>query len=188
MRDYQKHLDSFYAHLILKNFSKATRKSYMSALRRFFEYRLNQKIFGNFTQEQARSYILERHSQGCKWQTINGDYSAICKFYREVIRLGWDVQHIPRPRRERTLPALLSQEAVQKIIEHGAMFKHQVFMTLLYCTGLRLSEALRLRLADVNGERLQLRMVKGKGAKDRYIDVPIELIVYLRRYYQKYKP
>ena len=188
MKNYQKHLDAFDAYLTLKNFSKATRSAYGCALRQFFEYRLKQGASDKFTQEQARSYILYRHGKDLAWQTINGDYSAIYKFYKQVLGLSWDVEHIPRPRKERSLPTLLSQQSVQKIIEHGAIFKHQVFITLLYCTGLRLSEALHLRLSDIDGERLQIRIVKGKGAKDRYVAMPVELLHLLRQYFRAYHP
>lgn len=70
MKNYQKHLDAFDSYLILKNFSKATRSSYGCALKQFFVYRLNQGGAGEFTQEQAREYILHRHGQGGKWQTL----------------------------------------------------------------------------------------------------------------------
>jgi len=146
MEDYEKHLKAFDAYLVLKNYSIATRKSYGGLLNQFFEYRLDKGLVGSFSLNQARNYLLYRYSQGRKWQTINGDYSAL--------------QH----------------------------FKHQVFMTLLYCTGLRLNEALRLRLADIDGERLQIHVVKGKGAKDRYVEMPVELLVLLREYYLAYRP
>ena len=183
MEAYQKHLTDFDAHLTLKNFSKATRSAYGCALRQFFAYRKKLDFQGDFTQEQARSYILHRYSQGLKWQTINGDYSAMFKFYREVLGISWDVKHIPRPRKERSL-----QQEVQKLIEHGTIFKHQVFMALLYSTGLRLSEALNLRVEDIDGQRLQIRVVKGKGAKDRYVAIPACLLTLLRSYYRMYRP
>ncbi len=143
---------------------------------------------GPFSQEQAREYILYRYKQGLKWQTINGDYSALYKFCREVMGLPWDVKHIPRPRKERSLPPVLSQGEVKRIIESGGILKHQVFMVLLYSTGLRLSEALNLRLSDIDGERLQIRIVKGKGAKDRYVEIPSCLLILLREYYRAYRP
>jgi len=80
MEAYQKHLSAYDAHLTLKNFSKATRRAYGCALRQFFVYREEQGIDGVFTPEQAREYILHRHHQELKWQTINGDYSALSKF------------------------------------------------------------------------------------------------------------
>lgn len=79
MQDYQKQLAEFDAHLILKNYSKATRSAYGCALRQFFAYRKREGLSGPFTQAQAREYILYRYKQGMKWQTINGDYSAMDK-------------------------------------------------------------------------------------------------------------
>lgn len=188
MQDDSKHLSDLDAYLTLKNYSKATRRSYGSALRRFLVYREREGIRGAFSQEQARAYILCRYDQGLKWQTINGDYSSLHKFYKFVLGVDWDVHHIPRPRKERSLPRILSQEEVCSVINHGRTYKHQVFMTLLYSTGLRLSEALNLKLTDIDGDRLQLRVLKGKGAKDRYVQFPQCLLELLRDYYRFCRP
>ena len=61
-------------------------------------------------------------------------------------------------------------------------------MVLLYGTGLRLSEALNLRIVDIDGQRQQLRIVKGKGAKGRYVSIPECLLEVLRNYYRAYRP
>lgn len=61
-------------------------------------------------------------------------------------------------------------------------------MSLLYGTGLRLEEALSLRLQHIDGERQQVRVVKGKGAKDRYVELPECLLHLLRQYYRAYRP
>ena len=188
MKSYQQHLHDFDAYLTLKNFSKSTRSAYGCALRQFFSYREEHGQQGSFTQAQARAYLLHRHKQGLRWQTINGDYSAMYKFYREILGLQWDVQHIPRPRKERSLPPVLSRRDIQRLINCGSTYKHQIFMMLLYSTGLRLSEALQLSLADIDGDRLQIRVVKGKGAKDRYVDMPACLLTLLRNYYRVYRP
>ncbi|MCB0541735.1 MAG: tyrosine-type recombinase/integrase, partial [Bacteroidetes bacterium] len=111
--------------------------------------------------------LLSRYRSGKKWQTVNGDYSAMRKFYEHVLGQEWDVEHLPRPRKERSLPGIVSTQEVERLISHGRTLKHQVFMVLLYGTGLRLSEALNLRIVDIDGQREQLRVVKGKGAKGR---------------------
>ena len=188
METNQNHLLDFDGYLTLKNYSKATRSAYGCALRQFFDYRNKQGVSGEFTQGQARQYLIHRHNQGLKWQTINGDYSAMYKFYKQVLGQDWDVEHIPRPRKERSLPPVLSQQEVHRLIEHGAIFKHQVFMSLLYSTGLRLSESLNLRIRDIDGQRHQIRVVKGKGAKDRYVAIPECVLELLRSYYRAYRP
>jgi site-specific recombinase XerD len=188
MKDHQKHLSALDSYLTLKNFSKATRSSYGYALGQFLAYREAQKMDIDFTTEQARSYLLYRYGKGLKWQTINGDYSAMYKFYRYVLDLSWNVDHIPRPRKERSLPLIVSQSEVQKIIEHATSFRYQVYMVLLYSTGLRLSESLSLKIGDIDGKRLKIRVIKGKGAKDRYVDIPLYLLDLLRDYYRMYHP
>lgn len=174
--------------LTIRNYSKATISAYGGALRQFLDWRRAQGMGVQFTQEEARCYILHRYDQGRKWQTINGDYTAIKKFYEHVLNQGWNVDHLPRPRKERSLPAVLSASEVGRLIGGASSLKHQVFIILLYSTGLRLSEALGLELSHIDGERHQIRVVKGKGAKDRYVGIPEELLFYLRAYYRSYRP
>ena len=86
------------------------------------------------------------------------------------------------------MPKILSLEEVKRVIENGKTFKDQVFMSLLYGTGLRLSEALNLRIEDIDGDRLQIRVNKGKGNKDRSVAMPACLLETLRSYYRIYHP
>lgn len=188
MKVHQKEVEALSSHLILKNYSRATISAYGSALRQFLIWRTQQGMSGPFTQNQCREYLLYRYKQDLKWQTINGDYSALLKFYREVLQQDWDVAHIPRPRQEHSLPQIISEQEIKKLIENGLRFKHQVFMSLLYGTGLRLSESLNLKLRDIDGARLQIRVEKGKGAKDRYVFFPECLLDLLRSYYRVYRP
>ncbi|WP_367388474.1 phage integrase N-terminal SAM-like domain-containing protein [Lewinella sp. LCG006] len=67
-------------YLILKNYSAATISEHGCAFRQFLDWRIEGKHGEDFTPEQARQYLLYRYEQGLKWQTINGDYSAIQKF------------------------------------------------------------------------------------------------------------
>lgn len=175
-------------YLVLKNYSPATRKAYSCALRKFLEWRSAQGFSNDLQQEDARQYILHRYKEGKKWQTINGDYSALMRYFRHVKGLEWKVEHLPRPRKERRLPRILSKPDVSKLISHASNLKHQTFICLLYGTGIRLGEALNLKIADIDGQRKQLLIANGKGAKDRYVDIPDCLLVLLRHYYKLYRP
>ena len=104
-----------------------------------------------------------------------------CKYFREVESLPWSMKKIPRPRKEQTLPKILSKEDVVRLIEHAPTYKYQVFLTFMYATGMRMSEALNLRMQDIDGDRLQIRIEKGKGGKDRYIQIPTRLLEILRK-------
>lgn len=174
--------------LVLNNYSKATIQAYTGALRQFLAWRQHRGLGSVFNQEDARSYILHRYGQQKEWQTINGDYSSMQHFYVHVLKQDWEVKLLPRPRVEHTLPKILSVKDVNKLINAGQTYRDQVFMVLLYSMGLRLSEALGLELSHIDGDRRQLRVVKGKGAKDRYLDMPMELLEILRAYYRVYRP
>jgi site-specific recombinase XerD len=137
---------------------------------------------------QAKAYLITRIKAGKSWSTINGDYSSLRKYFEEVANLSWSLKKVPRPRREDRLPEILSKEDVQKIIEHAVNYKHQVFLTFVYATGLRLSEALNIKITDIDGNRKQIRISKGKGSKDRYIAIAEELLDILRKYYKVYHP
>ncbi len=181
-------LSSYNDYLLLKNFSDQTRDSYLRTLREFDKFRRSRGIRGRYGQLQAKSYILERIKAGKSWSTINADYSALRKYFKEVANLSWSIKKVPRPRKEKRLPDILSKEDVIKIINHAVNFKHQVFLTFIYATGVRLSEALDTKISDVDGNRRQIRISKGKGSKDRYISMPEELLVLLRKYYRVYRP
>ncbi len=172
----------------MRNYSAATINAYSCGLRQFLEWRERQGLGACFAPEEARAYLIYRYDQGRRWQTINGDYSAIQKFYVKVLGQEWNVDQLPRPRRERSLPSVLSMQEVERLIHSGRTLKHQAFMVLLYATGLRLSEALGLKLTHIEGQRQQIRVVKGKGAKDRYVMLPDRLLEVLRDYYRAYRP
>ena len=188
MKDQSGYVKDLADWLKIRNYSQATISAYCCALRQFLDWRQSEGMGVQFAQEDARSYILHRYDQGRRWQTINGDYSSIKKFYEHVLGQDWNVDHLPRPRKERSLPSVLSDQEVQRLIESGSSLKHQVFMLLLYTTGLRLSEALGLELSHIDSQRGQIRVVKGKGAKDRYVSFPSSILEILRSYYRSYRP
>lgn len=188
MSTHTNHLQKLQDWMELRNYSEATISAYRCGLKQFLEWREAEGFSAPFGKEEARRYLLSRYRSGKKWQTVNGDYSAMRKFYEHVLGQKWDVEHLPRPRKERSLPGILSTQEVAHLISCGRTFKHQVFMVLLYGTGLRLSEALNLRIVDIDGQRQQLRIVKGKGAKGRYVALPECLLEVLRNYYRAYRP
>ncbi len=175
--------------MVLKNYSRSTRKCYCCAVKKYFEWCESQKDNPDFSKTNAhRSYLVYRHKSGLAWQTVNGDYSAIRMLYTKILDRPWDEKKLPRPRKEKTLPLIVSQQDISKLIDHTSMFKHQMFFILLYSTGLRLSESLHLKLEDIDRKRLQIRVRRGKGHKDRYVIFPKRLIPVLEKYHEYYHP
>ena len=182
------HFEAFRRWLMVRNYAKATQRAYLANVRRFLLYRGRNGHTGPVTQTQARDFLAYRAEKGLSWQSINNDYSALRLFFTHVLEVDWSVDHLARPRREKSLPTILSQEEVGRLINAGSLLKHQAFMALLYGTGLRLSEALDLKITDVDGQRRQIRVRRGKGRKDRYVHVPPCLLDTLRSYFGACRP
>jgi len=173
--------------LTLSNYALKSKKSYLCSLRQFWHYCEQQKESATFSKANAvEHYLLFRYNtQKVSWQTVNGDYSALRLFYKNILGR---VKKLPRPRKQKSLPKVISPEQVSLLIENGVTFKHKVFFTLLYSTGLRLGEALRLRVEDVQVATMQLRVLDGKGNKDRFTLLSAETLDLLRFYIRAYRP
>lgn len=181
-------LKDYESYLVLSNFSTKTVKSYVTTLRRFLEFSYNKFPNTDLCQDFAKQFLMERYQSGLSWSAINCDYSSLRKYFKNILEVEWSFKKLPRPRKEKKLPTILSQEEIVKIIESAPIYKHQIFFTFLYATGMRLSEALHVKLDDIHSDRLQIKINLGKGNKDRLVLVPACLIEILRTYYKRIKP
>ena len=187
MKDHKSEIKNYSNYLKIQNYAGSSRQSYVVSLKSFLNFCVENSI-SDITQDEIKHYLLYRHDQGCSWSTINIIYSAVKIYFTSILGHEWDFKILPRPRHEKRLPSLLSKEEVQKIIEHATMFKHQVIITLLYATGIRISELHNLRMADIHGDRLQIHIKLGKGGKDRYVEMPKCVLELLRSYYIRCRP
>ena len=111
------------------------------------------------------------------------------KLFREVLNIEWSFKKLPRAKRERHLPELISQADVEKLILGVSKnIKHQTILITLYASGMRVGELRKLTIQDILSDRNQIRIIKGKGGKDRYVNIPTLLIEVLRIYYKSQKP
>ncbi len=95
---------------------------------------------------------------------------------------------LERPRRERTLPKVISKGEVMAIIENTNNIKHQCIVELLYSSGLRRSELINLKMEDIDSQRMLIYIKAGKGNKDRNTILSQKCLSHLREYYKKWKP
>lgn len=176
-------------YLYLINVSEYTRKAYLSNFRNYYRWCRKEKIEDIYNQLEVRAYLIFRVKNGAKWQTMNNIYSAMRKLFKEVLNLEWSFKKLPRPKKERHLPEILSKQDIQKLLLGCKNnIKHQTIIITLYSTGMRVGELRKLKIKDILSERKQIRIIKGKGAKDRYIDIPDLLIEVLRKYYLTVQP
>lgn len=95
---------------------------------------------------------------------------------------------IDRPREEMYLPEVLSEEEVKAILDATENLKHKAILMTIYSAGLRISEAINLKIKDIDSQRMQIRVDQGKGKKDRYTLLGKKTLEVLRKYFQLYKP
>jgi integrase/recombinase XerD len=108
--------------------------------------------------------------------------------YKITLRRPWNDDDIPMPKRPLKLPIVLSPEEVVRFLACLASTKHRAILTTIYASGLRVSEAVALRPADIDSSRMVLRVDQGKGRKDRYVMLSPRLLQVLRDYWRIERP
>jgi len=132
-----------------------------------------------------RFLVLERKvSTSYQNQAIN----AIKFYYEKVLGGQRKFYFIDRPKKERTLPTVLNEEEVVRLFKSVDNLKHKCMLMIAYSAGLRLGEIVRLRILDIDRERMQIRVEQSKGKKDRYAKLSTKFLVTLDQYMEKYRP
>ena len=110
-------------------------------------------------------------------------------FLRFVLkREDWNCARLPRPRRPKRLPEVLSAEEVEAILDAAPSPKHRAAFMLCYGSGLRTEEVLHLTPRHIDSKRMVLRVEQGKGRKDRLVVLPHTLLEDLRACWKRYRP
>jgi site-specific recombinase XerD len=169
-------------------YSQNTVDVYTDMFEEFINY-YNEVELDDITEEMIvdflRYLVKERHvSTSYQNQSIN----AIKFYYEKVMRGQRKVYLIERPREEKYLPEVLSQEEVKLILNNTENLKHKAVLMTIYSAGLRISEAINLKLKDIDSGRMQIRVEQAKGKKDRYTLLSEKTLQTLRKYVVEYKP
>jgi site-specific recombinase XerD len=139
--------------------------------------------------EAVRQYQLhllnERHFSP---QSVNQYISSVKFLYRVTLEMPWGDVDFPRVHVPHRLPVVLSQEELMAFFDYVPTLKYRAALMTCYGAGLRVSEAVALRVADVDSQRMLLRVQQGKGAKDRYAMLSPRLLDVLRRYWRAHRP
>lgn len=124
------------------------------------------------------------------WAKIKLDVAALKYYYRELGHNEYLASQIPYPKEEKSLPKLLSRADLRLLFDSCANEKHRVIFELFYGSGLRRNELLNLRIEDIetNDGKCRIRILKGKGSKDRYTVLSQKSLEDLRKYYRACKP
>lgn len=164
--------------LQLRGYSKSTQGLYVGAVRQLCDH--FEKPPGKITEEDLRDYFL--YCKNVKNWSRSTSTVAICAikfFYENTIRRKWPTLLFIRAGREKKLPVVLSHDEACNILNRIRLLRYQVCLKTIYSCGLRLSEAIQMKVEDIDSARGLLR-VHGKGSKDRFVPLPHKTLVYLR--------
>ena len=171
----------------LKGLSPRTQKTYLFCVRHFVAY------FGRSPEElgteDIRTYLHHLISERqVSASSVNQHYSALKFLYETTLGLAWEATQIPRTKRPKKLPVILSQDEVRGLLASVHTLKHRSLLATIYSGGLRLTEALHLRVDDIDSERMLIRVRQGKGQKERYTLLSHYALQLLREYWGYERP
>lgn len=170
----------------LRNFSSKTIASYIWQVKAFT------RMFGRspaeLGEQEVQQYVHSLVQKNKSWSSVRLAYSALRFLYRETLGRDWRVDQLPRVKREKRLPEVLALEEIEKIFASVRNVKHRTALMTIYSGGLRVSEAMQLKVSDIDSTRMVVRVEQGKGKKDRYTILSRALLEQLRRYWRMWRP
>ena len=172
--------------MTVRNLSPATQRSYVHAVTKF------SRFFGRSPDrldlEDVRTFQVHLVAGGMSWPALNQTVCALRFFYGVTLGQANLPERIPHALEPRRLPVVLGADEVVRFLEAVAGLKHRAALTTAYAAGLRVSEVVSLKVANIDSSRMVIRIEQGKGAKDRYVMLSPQLLGILRSYWQLTRP
>lgn len=188
IKNYRTCPQSFTNKLIEVRYSENTIKVYTEMFEEFINYYEDTEI-DDISEAMITDFLLylvnTRHvSSSYQNQSIN----AIKFYYEKVLGGKRTFYMINRPRDEEYLPEVLNNEEITAILNVTENLKHKAILMTIYSAGLRIGEAINLKIKDIDSQRMQIRVEQGKGKKDRYTLLGVKTLEVLRKYVAEHKP
>ena len=169
--------------MIVRGLADRTRETYLAAvagLARFYNRSPDQ-----VSDREIQAYLVHlRVERKLAWSTCNIVLNGLRFLYYQTLERDRAEFSIPSPRQPSKLPEILSQEEVHRLFDTTHHPKHRALLMTTYAAGLRVSEVVRLKVTDIDSNRMSIRVDQGKGAKDRYALLSQRLLEELRCYWQ----
>jgi len=166
-----------------RNYSQATARTYIGAIRSFAEYfhRSPDKL-GIEHIRQYQVHLFEKKKLAS--HTVMVQMCALRFLYLKVLKRRYQRDDLPLPKTPSRLPLVLSPEEVDQLIEGAVNLRHRTILMTLYSTGMRRAEICRLQTQDIDSARMMIHIREGKGRKDRDIPLSETLLAQLRTWWR----
>ena len=171
-----------------RNLSAGTQQVYVEQVCRFARhFGRSPAVLGP---EEIRAYqVYLTNEKQLAPATLVIVVAALRFLYRVTLQQPWSIEAvIPAPKQPHTLPVVLSPAEVGQFLDRVKNPKHRTILTTCYAAGLRISEAVRLTVSAIDSQRMVLRVVQGKGQRDRYVMLSPTLLALLRDWWRVHHP
>ncbi len=171
----------------LRGLAATTQRSYLHYVTGFASfYKTSPDRLDLEAVRQYQLYLI--HEKKLSPESINAFVSAVQFLYQVTLEMPWGKDCFPRMRRPHKLPVVLSQEEVLRFFNHVGCLRNRAALMLCYGAGLRIGEAVAVRVSDIDSQRMLIHVRQGKGQKDRYAMLSPRLLAVLRSYWRAARP
>lgn len=175
----------------LKGMPESSRESYLRRSCAFINYIENtrDKQLKDTTDSDIQQYILHlKRDKNLSAGTINNYISGIKFLYTHILDKEWNSNKVPRMKRVQKFPVIPPKQDVLAILNATKNLKHKAILSLLYGSGLRVSEVARLKICDICSKTMRVRVENAKHNTNRYTILATESLTLLREYFRAYFP
>lgn len=165
------------------NYAPRTQQTYVAQIAKLAKHFRSSP--DQLTRPQVQEYQDLLTRQHVSW--LPQAVAAMQFFYNKTLQRGWTITHSYR-RKANRLPVVLTLEEVSRLLAAVEPLKARMLLTTMYGCGLRVSEAMRLQVRDVDSQRMVIHIRQSKGRKDRYVPLGTTLLDQLRDYWRAERP
>lgn len=181
-------LHQFVQLLKLKAYSASTINTYRSEFLQLLQLLKDKPVNQLLVADVKRYMVYAMEKDGISENTAHSRLNALKFYFEQVLGREKFFWEIPRPKKPQLLPKLLNEDEIRRLFNALANKKHKAMLFTAYSAGLRVSEIVHLKIADIDSTRMQIFIERGKGKKDRYVNLSPVLLDILRNYFETYKP
>ena len=149
-----------------RNLKDSTIHAYCTSVVHFLNH--TAKDIDALTTDDVDIFLTEKKLSGISPETYNHYHSGIRFFYKKILKKNWDDDDIPRMKRDRKLPTVLTKTELSAILDATPNLKHKAMIATMYSGGLRVSEVTHLHYDDISRTNKTIHIRDGKSRSDRY--------------------
>lgn len=180
---YESYIDKIEVVGRLRNLKPGTIRTYQKNVSDFLKFM--EKNPEELTCENARDYLVYLQSRGNKASTLNNKNGSLVFFYKRVLGKLWDDNLVPRAINDYAVPRVLSSSDIEKLLDATTNLKYKAMFAIMYSSGLRISEVIRLRYDDISRTNMQIYIHESKTHTARYAILSQRALDILTEYWFK---